>query len=301
MDTDSEVSKVSELPSVHESTLVSSSIFTIPITKATCPHGCTPDTIQSSFRWDSFPDVVCICLRTRDDRYAESLEQFHRVGLCCHVQYYRPDPDRTPNCRAATRGVWESHRDIIMRYRRWTSQKHVLIFEDDVWWGTRMTPAWLHRFTQNVQALHASSGLWDVMFLGHCPFAAVPVSGPMFHQLWRVWAAMTHAMVVNLNGSFAAWLTDTSFDDTKSNAGIDIHIMFGKARSYAQYPMVAFQSESVSSNPKEYLLGFVTNFILRHSKVIPRYLELWSTILLPWLVLWGISRLVRIPRHMLRK
>ena len=89
-------------------------------TDPACPHcgGAAPGT-AAALDWSFLDAAYCISLKIRDDRAAQAAAEFHKVGLCQRVLFYRPTsirraassaagnpivPSRCMRSRAAPRG-----------------------------------------------------------------------------------------------------------------------------------------------------------------------------------------------------
>ena len=55
----------------------------------TCPYCLSPE-LPTSIDWSPIEAAYCISLREREDRARAAEAQFHRVGLCRKVVFYRP-------------------------------------------------------------------------------------------------------------------------------------------------------------------------------------------------------------------
>jgi len=70
--------------------------------------------------------IYCISLQEQPHRTAKATEQFHALGLCREVLFYRPVRGRDPD-----RAIWDSHRavaqDAIAK-----GFSRILVLEDDV-------------------------------------------------------------------------------------------------------------------------------------------------------------------------
>src|SRR5689334_22550815 len=76
-----------------------------------CPHcgtAATPGADRPD--WSFVDGAYCISLRSRPDRAASAAAEFHRVGLCWKVVFYRPAKHPTrPKI-----GIWEAHRRVAL-------------------------------------------------------------------------------------------------------------------------------------------------------------------------------------------
>jgi hypothetical protein len=115
--------------------------------------------------------IYCISLQEQPHRAAKAAAQFHALGLCREVLFYRPvrgsDTDRA---------IWDSHRavaqDAIAK-----GFARILVLEDDVLF-TRPRETLARRITAALRALPSS---WWGLYLGHVPIqdlflAAEPVA-----------------------------------------------------------------------------------------------------------------------------
>ena len=100
-----------------------------PVREEPVYHACPPDpscpycnaTIgdAGALDWSFLDGVYCISLQSREDRVINVAAQFHKVGLCRQVLFYRPlrHPGR------GYIGSWESHRAVAGRFRDWAGQR----------------------------------------------------------------------------------------------------------------------------------------------------------------------------------
>jgi glycosyl transferase, family 25 len=193
---------------------------------------------SNRFDWSFVDAVYCISLRERDDRAAAAAAQFHRVGLCRRVLFYRPL--RHP--RNSTEGIWESHREVA-RHALAAGYRTVLIFEDDAIFRPVLTPRKLDRVRRAFRSLPAD---WTIFYLGHWPLRVRFVSP----NVLRTCSACTHAYVASR--ALLEWLAATpyageSFSSATIGKGIDA--AYARLKGvYAIFPMVAIQSTSPSDH-----------------------------------------------------
>jgi hypothetical protein len=199
--------------------------------KPGCPHCAESRGSSGSFDWSWLDAVYCISLKTRSDRTAEAAEELHRVGLCRHVRFYRPD--RHP--RSPRKGIWQSHRDVAAHALA-ASFERVLILEDDVLFQRRFTPRSERRIAEAMGRLPRD---WWAFYLGHWPLAA-------HFEGWRILRSAslcTHAYIANR--ALLEWLVETPFAKSLPRSriggkGID-SAMAVLPGMFAYYPMVATQ------------------------------------------------------------
>ena len=91
-----------------------------------CPY-CISREPPASIDWSLIEAAYCISLREREDRARAVEAQFHRVGLCRKVLFYRPARHRSNPIA----GIWESHRAVLSHALQ-HGCRSALVFEDDV-------------------------------------------------------------------------------------------------------------------------------------------------------------------------
>ncbi len=204
-----------------------------------CPHCGRRQREGEAFDWSFLDRVFCICLRTREDRMRHASAQFHRVGLCRHVLFYRPD--RHPE--KGIIGSWEAHRSVAMRALA-EGAGRVLIFEDDVLFNRRVTPRTLRAIAAALDSLPEG---WMLFYLGHWPLRAWFLRPGVL----RTSSGCAHAYIASRR--LLEWLRDHPW----GTPGIDRHPLVGRALdsayamlpgTYALFPMIATQAVSPSDN-----------------------------------------------------
>lgn len=199
---------------------------------------CNGTAAADDFDWSFAGAVYCISLRHRDDRAASAAAEFHRVGLCRHVIFYRPAKHEG----SAVAGIWNSHRHVVRRAAA-HGHRRVLVFEDDVLISRRLRPATVRRIGEAVDRLPPD---WTLFFLGHWPLWAYPVG----RRLLRVGSACAHAYIASER--VMEW-----FESTRSRKEVDYVQLAGKGvdaayaalpGAYAWFPMIAVQSASRSDH-----------------------------------------------------
>lgn len=202
-----------------------------------CPH-CAGQA-GGALDWSFVDAAYCISLKTRDDRAAAAAAQFHKVGLCRRVVFYRPD-------RHPVKGIigsWESHRAVGLHALE-RGAGRTLIFEDDVLFKHRVRPRTLASIRRALDTLPPD---WTVFFLGHWPLAAYFVRP----NVLRTTSGGAHAYVASPR--LLRWLRDHPW----GTKGVAKHHIVGRALdsayarlpgAYALFPMIAFQAVSASDN-----------------------------------------------------
>jgi GR25 family glycosyltransferase involved in LPS biosynthesis len=206
----------------------------------TCPY-CNGSIRKPSeaLDWSFLDAVYCISLKTRDDRVAEASAQFHKVGLCQHVIFYRPD--RHPQKGFA--GSWESHRIVGMDALE-RGCARTLIFEDDVVFSRRVRPRTVRTIARALEELPPD---WTIFFLGHWPLSAYFAA----RSVLRTSSACSHAYIASPR--LLQWLRDHPWGSPgvpKSRlAGKGVDSAYAKLPgTYALFPMIAIQGTSKSDN-----------------------------------------------------
>src|SRR5262249_14128416 len=135
------------------------------------------------------------------DRMANAVAEFHRVGLCRHVVFYRPK--RHPQDPII--GIWESH-SAVARHACERGHGRIRVLEDDV----RVTRAMRPRKLQSIAcAMAALQAEWQIFYLGHWPIRAT-----FFRRnVLRTQSACTHAYVASR--SALAWLAGCEYQRTE--------------------------------------------------------------------------------------
>lgn len=205
-----------------------------------CPY-CSGAIGQSdgALDWSFLDAAYCISLKTRDDRVAEAAAEFHKVGLCQRVTFYRPDK----HPKNGFIGSWASHRDVAIDALERGCER-TLICEDDVLFTRRIRPATLRAVER---ALHDLPADWTIFFLGHWPLAAYFVR----HNVLRTSSGCSHAYIASPR--LLRWLRDHPW----GSPGIEFSRIAGKGvdsayaklpQTYALFPMLAIQRASRSDN-----------------------------------------------------
>ncbi|MEQ8860254.1 MAG: hypothetical protein RIC56_16575 [Pseudomonadales bacterium] len=192
------------------------------------------------FDWSFLDAVYCISLKSRGDRVDRVSAEFHRVGLCRQVVFYRP----TKHPVKGTIGSWESHRAVAMLALE-QGAATALVFEDDVQFVRRLSPRRVRAIGRAIRELPQD---WNIFYLGHWPLWSYFIR----HNVLRTASACAHAYVTSPR--LQAWLRDHPFS---SREDLDLFTLVGHQLdaafaclpgTYALFPMVATQSVSVSDN-----------------------------------------------------
>jgi len=239
-------------------------------------HPCPPDpgcpycngsiTPAQALDWSFLDGVYCISLKSREDRALTVAAQFHKVGLCRQLLFYRPL--RYPG--RGYIGSWESHR-AVAEHARERGCETTLIFEDDVQFVRRMTPRSVRAIGRAIERLPPD---WMIFFLGHWPLWAYFVRP----NVLRTSSGCAHAYIVSPR--LLRWLHEHPW----GTPGIKKRRLIGKALdsayamlpgTYALFPMIATQSVSRSDN---FAVSHKKNTKLKHLVTHSRYREWFLSI-----------------------
>ena len=174
--------------------------------------------------------IYCISLQEQPHRTAKATEQFHALGLCREVLFYRPVRGRDPD-----RAIWDSHRavaqDAIAK-----GFSRILVLEDDVLF-TQPRETLIRRVAAALRGLPSN---WWGLYLGHVPIQAYFLRP----DLLRVRSGCTHAYIAN--APLLAWLASTPPMSPEApmwhwiGQSIDA-AMSSLPEMYAVFPMIAVQ------------------------------------------------------------
>jgi GR25 family glycosyltransferase involved in LPS biosynthesis len=205
-----------------------------------CPYcNGSSDRAERPLDWSFLDAAYCTSLKTRDDRAAEPAAEFHRIGLCQRVTFYRPDK----HPKHGFIGIWASHRDVALDALQ-RGCARTLICEDDVLFTRRIRPRTLSAIERALRALPPD---WMIFFLGHWPLAAYFVR----HNVLRTSSGCAHAYIASPH--LLRWLRDHPW----GSPGVEFSRIAGKGvdsayamlpAAYALFPMLAIQRVSKSDN-----------------------------------------------------
>jgi hypothetical protein len=247
-------------------------------------HPCPPDPScpycngsiapAQALDWSFLDGVYCISLKSREDRALTVAAQFHKVGLCRQLLFYRPL--RYPG--RGYIGSWESHR-AVAEHARERGCETTLIFEDDVQFVRRLSPRSVRAIGRAIERLPPD---WMIFFLGHWPLWAYFVRP----NVLRTSSGCAHACIVSPR--LLRWLHEHPW----GTPGIEKRRLIGKALdsayamlpgTYALFPMIATQSISRSDN---FAVSHKKNTRLKHLVTHSRHREwLLSNLMRPFEVI----------------
>ncbi|MCS6780065.1 MAG: hypothetical protein NZ555_10240 [Geminicoccaceae bacterium] len=192
--------------------------------------------------WSFVDAAYCISLADRPDRMIRAAREFHRVGLCRTILFYRPDRHPT----RVIEGIWESHRTVA-RHAQARGARTVLIFEDDVAFARWVGPRTVAAVARTFERLPPD---WTIFFLGHWPLKALFVRP----NLLRTSSACAHAYIASPR--LLAWLAENPFSkearDRERIAGGGIDASYARLpQAFAFFPMLATQAARGSDHMAE--------------------------------------------------
>lgn len=217
----------------------------------------------SDFDWSFLEATYCISLRTRPDRAEEAARQFHRVGLCRLVTFYRPHKPEA----GIISSIWTSHRKVAAHALA-AGSSVIAVFEDDVVFASWLRPKTVSAIRLAIARL---PGNWMVFYLGHWPLWSSFVRP----RVLRTSSGCAHAYVAS--SRLLNWLVEHVVKDPSAPrrrfVGIGIDSRFAAMRNaYAFFPMIAKQSRSPSDHPlysesartprRQWLLVACTRFVI---------------------------------------
>jgi GR25 family glycosyltransferase involved in LPS biosynthesis len=188
-----------------------------------------PDTDQAD-SWAFFDKIYCISLKERTDRRVLATKQFAAVGLLERVEFIIVE--KHPVNRE--KGIFQSHLACLKRGLS-ANAKHILIFEDDVFFQGFDAQA-----LRKVCTCLKSDSKWNALFLGCITDGS---SRTDIQNLVKIkYRCLAHAYA--LNQPFAKYIarqpwTGLPFDELLRRRNSDF---------YALHPMCAFQGLAGSDN-----------------------------------------------------
>lgn len=180
--------------------------------------------------WEFFDSIFCISIQERSDRREQAREEFARVGLLDRVDFLVVEKHR----QNRERGIYDSHMECLKRGLDRGSQR-ILIFEDDVFFRNFSSEN-LKNSCKNLKKIAA----WDAFFLGGISSSSRRISQENLAEI--DFRCLAHAYA--LNRPFAQRLVTIPWDGTP----FDGLLRKRCHRSYALFPMCAFQGVASSDN-----------------------------------------------------
>ncbi len=188
-----------------------------------------PD-LSPTAAWSFFDRIYCISIDRRSDRREQAKKQFAEVGLLERVEFVivaKHPQDRE-------KGIFESHM-CCLRKGLEAGAKHILIFEDDVFFQKFDS-----RSLQNACSQLGRSTNWDALFLGCITGGSTKTENSSLVRIQ--YRCLAHGYA--LNRPFAKRLARENW------SGIPFDELLRRSRShfYALYPMCAFQGRAGTDN-----------------------------------------------------
>jgi hypothetical protein len=193
----------------------------------------------NNWNWDFVDSAVCISLIDRDERMKSAAEEFHKVGLCTKILFYRPArPDAefvkiNKIQNAGVYGCYESHRTVAQMALKKNCETN-LVFEDDVMFLKSLTPNYLNQISIDVRTKLPLT--WDIYFLGHKPNNLWAGTQRLDKHLHKVKSFLAHAYIQSRK--FMTTLDQTPF--LSNHLDID-NWMSKTCEQFACSPMIAVQ------------------------------------------------------------
>jgi GR25 family glycosyltransferase involved in LPS biosynthesis len=174
--------------------------------------------------------VYCISLQEQPHRTQAAAAHFHRIGICRHVTFYRPQRGKN-----TTRAIWESHRalahDALAKGCR-----NALMLEDDVFFRQ----SWNKLSARIARVLPRLPSDWWCLYVSHIPLQAYFVQA-------NIMRARSGSAVAYIAGTHLLnWLANN--EPMSANIPLCRHIgnaidgaMAELPGMYAMFPMAARQ------------------------------------------------------------
>jgi glycosyl transferase family 25 len=198
-----------------------------------------PDTNDADFwDWSGLAEAVyCISLIEDNVRADAVRQQFHRVGLCSHVTFYRSTRDKSPHLKKPSeRGCWESHRACCIDATA-RGASRALIFEDDIAPRHWLTPNAVRKLVRVVTATKTSISTplprdWNILNL---TFTTIHGGYPVTPKwnIWRIKQDCTAAYVITADTM--RLMCEEPFDRQPTPLGIDTFYR-KKYRTFTVFP-----------------------------------------------------------------
>ncbi len=184
---------------------------------------------KCEYDWSFVNKVYCICLKERNDRYQQIVEDFHKIGLCRITTFYRPIRD----VRGGEAGCYESHRAVLTDALL-ESNEHVLVLEDDAQF-VKLTPKKLRRVKEEYSKFRDTNSIYH---LGHYSILSVMVTLRTKIAMPEK-STLAHAYIVGRN------VMEEVSNAPYNNIAIDV--WYRRYRQYSFFPMLVTQNGTKSS------------------------------------------------------
>lgn len=182
--------------------------------------------------WDRllelFPmELYCICLKDRDDRHEKACEEFHRVGLCKFVKFYRPE-----RAKSFVIGCFQSHYDLA-KFHGTETTKLLTIFEDDISFDHNYSPNDLAS-SVNSALRNLSSSTWTSLAWGGIAYMSLYYAP----GVQRSATLTTHAY--SLSNAGIKWVLKHPVE-VVGEEDVDRYRSIRMTHAYQLFPIIAYQ------------------------------------------------------------
>ena len=247
---------------------------------------------KNPWDWSFIDTFFCLCLHERHDRFIESSLQFHKVGLCKHVLYYRCEKDTLKDLELLNldkkwkgiAGIWESVRYVSSYANRILHSNCNLVMEDDIIFSPQFTPDKLLMIRNHINRIYDD---YDVYYIGCLPYIGFPIS----QNLFRCKAVQTHCHIQS--NRFMNTIYNTPFTPSYITymSYIDVWISL-YSKQYTIYPIMAIQSESDSSlqSSRNTIIAFFITLCTKYSYEVSAMMLLLIPFILLLFLLYYIDK-----------
>ncbi len=188
------------------------------------PESSQPDS------WAFFDKIYCITLASRPDRKEQAIKQFAAVGLLPRVEFVIVEKHPVNQ----EKGIFESHMTCLKMGIKENASR-ILVFEDDIFFQFFDSND-LHNGCSYLD----SDSTWNAFFLGCITDGSKKDEKKNLAQI--TYRCLAHAYA--LNAPFANHIVQQDWDGIPFDELLRRH----STRSYALYPMCAFQGLVGSDN-----------------------------------------------------
>lgn len=183
--------------------------------------------------WSYFPEIRCINLKSRKDRYKKSKKVFDKYNIPVDYFFAKKHP------KGGLYGCFDSHIKVITEaYNKGLDR--VLIFEDDIFPSNSLTTELLKKAIRFMK-----KEKWDLFYFGALPCIGQYLSQrTKYNNIYQLHGMCCHAYVVNR--SAMRRLIGLKYTGTP----LDYHYIKYFKKSFALYPTLFYQGldESDISN-----------------------------------------------------
>lgn len=183
--------------------------------------------------WDGIDKIYCISLAQRLDRQVDARNQFARVGLSDRVEFVIVEK-HPHDCE---QGIYDSHLQCLRKGLE-AGAERIMVFEDDIVFDGATPERIAH-----IIAFIDTHKRWHMLLLGGLVSRSEPTDHPSIRRVR--YRSLTHAYVIHCR------LADDIVRQPWKKVPYDDFLKHLDDReTYALYPSIAFQSNSVSDNER---------------------------------------------------